>query len=39
VIEETAPSEITITEFEEMEVREEGEVPEQPEERPESEER
>jgi hypothetical protein len=40
VIEEAAPRVITITEFEETEVREEGEVPEQPEEtRPESEER
>jgi hypothetical protein len=40
VIEETAPGEITITEFEETEIREEGEVPEQAEEtRPESEER
>ena len=40
MIEETAPGEITITEFEETEIREEGEVPEQAEEtRPESEER
>jgi hypothetical protein len=40
VIEEAAPGVITITEFEETEVREEGEGPEQPEETPpESEER
>jgi hypothetical protein len=40
VIEEAAPGAITITEFEETEVREKGEVQEWPEEtRPESEER
>ncbi len=40
VIEETAPGEITITEFQDTEVREEGEGPERPEETPpESEER
>jgi hypothetical protein len=40
VIEETAPGVITVTEFEETEVREEDEGPEQPEETPpESEER
>jgi hypothetical protein len=40
VIKETAPGEITITEFEETEVREEGEGPRRPEETPpESEER
>jgi hypothetical protein len=40
VIEEAAPGKITITEFEETEVREEGEGPEPPEETPpESEER
>jgi hypothetical protein len=34
VIEETAPGEITVTEFEETEVREEGEGPGRPEETP-----
>ena len=34
VIEEAAPGEITITEFEETEVREEDEGPERPEETP-----